>query len=367
VFGLFQAKRAIRQIEEAVLVEGNFDVVSLHARGIENVIAPLGTAFTLEQAQLIKRFTPTVTLLFDGDAAGQKAIKAAREPCFKAGLMAKAATLPDGADPDDLVRTRGVDAMRAVIKASKGLLEFMIESILDVSYVRGDASERQARAREINALLNSEDDPTVRAMARRYADEVARRLGLVNDKLVDSQMGMIDRTTFDALSRSVEQALAPRNDPRERAPKVDRDHLAEAVLGCLIDFPSLLEDPDVAARLDFLEGDAVFVVSALQQAIASEADDDAVSLDADKVLALVPASFHAFARHRLAAPVHLEPDTARSELLANAEKLKRRVYSRENAAVEREAARAEAMGSDEEALALLIEATRRAKSRRSPS
>ena len=145
------------------------------------------------------------------------AIKAAREPCFKAGLMAKAATLPDGADPDDLVRTRGVDAMRAVIKASKGLLEFMIESILDVSYVRGDASERQARAREINALLNSEDDPTVRAMARRYADEVARRLGLVNDKLVDSQMGMIDRTTFDALSRSVEQALAPKPESRERA------------------------------------------------------------------------------------------------------------------------------------------------------
>ena len=59
LFGLYQARHAIRQSEIAILVEGNFDVVSLHARGVENVVAPLGTAFTVEQAKLLKRFAVT--------------------------------------------------------------------------------------------------------------------------------------------------------------------------------------------------------------------------------------------------------------------------------------------------------------------
>src|SRR5207247_7613730 len=66
VFGLWQARSAIRREDRALLVEGNFDVVSLHARGVANVVAPLGTAFTAEQAKQIRRFSQRVTLLFDG-------------------------------------------------------------------------------------------------------------------------------------------------------------------------------------------------------------------------------------------------------------------------------------------------------------
>src|SRR6201999_822007 len=72
LFGIHQARHAIRQEENAVLVEGNFDVVSLHARGLSNVVAPLGTAFTGEQAKLLKRFAKGVVFLFDGDGAGKK-------------------------------------------------------------------------------------------------------------------------------------------------------------------------------------------------------------------------------------------------------------------------------------------------------
>jgi DNA primase len=77
LFGLWQARHEIRKRETAVLVEGNFDVVSLHARGIENVVAPLGTAFTADQARLLRRYATAVTLLFDADAAGRKAARAA--------------------------------------------------------------------------------------------------------------------------------------------------------------------------------------------------------------------------------------------------------------------------------------------------
>src|SRR4030095_3775473 len=65
LFGLYQARQSIRKHDEAILVEGNFDVVSLHARGLKSVVAPLGTAFTALQAKLLRRYAPVVTLLFD--------------------------------------------------------------------------------------------------------------------------------------------------------------------------------------------------------------------------------------------------------------------------------------------------------------
>lgn len=72
LFGIHQARQAIRDADRTIVVEGNFDVVSLHARGQKNVVAPLGTAFTPEQATQIKRLTPQIVLLFDGDAAGSR-------------------------------------------------------------------------------------------------------------------------------------------------------------------------------------------------------------------------------------------------------------------------------------------------------
>lgn len=101
VFGLYQARQAVRLNDSIVVVEGNFDVLSLHARGIKHVVAPLGTAFTEEQARSMRRFTQNVTLLFDGDSAGRRAIEASRAPCRMAGLTAKVASLPDKMDPDD--------------------------------------------------------------------------------------------------------------------------------------------------------------------------------------------------------------------------------------------------------------------------
>ncbi|RYE87371.1 MAG: DNA primase, partial [Myxococcales bacterium] len=194
VFGLYQARQPVRQAEHAVLVEGNFDVVSLHARGIRNVVAPLGTAFTPEQALAIKRFAPEVVLLFDGDAAGRKAVKAAREPCKKAGLVARAASLPEGIDPDDLSRTRGPDAVKAVIKASRGLLEHLIDVSLEAPFSGSSSEERVERLHEVVELINAEDDPAVRAIAQKFADDVAHRL-----VQRDANLGMADVTTFRAL------------------------------------------------------------------------------------------------------------------------------------------------------------------------
>src|SRR5215471_6590882 len=202
LFGLHQARQSIRQIGEAVLVEGNFDVVSLHARGITNVVAPLGTAFTGAQAKLLRRYAPVLTLLFDGDAAGKKATREARETCGTAGVVAKVAVLPGSKDPDDFVREHGPEALRAAVRAARGILEHLIEALLDETFVHGDAHERAARIREVVELIASEEDPTVRAMGLAYADGIAQRVGLPGTASFRLLREAVARALAEATQRS---------------------------------------------------------------------------------------------------------------------------------------------------------------------
>jgi DNA primase len=363
VFGLFQARQALRERQEAVVVEGNFDVVSLHARGIDNVVAPLGTAFTAEQASLIKRFAPTAVLLFDGDAAGRKATRAAREPCRKAGLTVKVAVLPPGKDPDDLAREKGPAAVEGVIRAARDMLEHLVASALDESFARADAPERAGRLREVAELLRGEDDPVVRDMMRSYVDAVVGQLSLVGRQFGPNE---IDGVTFQTLAREVEQTLRRPAElgPEAAAPPPPLDRLHERVLGALLDFPALLDDPGVCTALGHLNGESVLAVAAIRRA-ASRGPD--LGLDADEFLAHLPPSVHAFARKRLAAPVHQALDAARDEVLANAEKIRRRALTQEIRLDARESARVQASGDDDEAFALLREISERARQkRRSP-
>ncbi|HSO36506.1 MAG TPA: DNA primase, partial [Labilithrix sp.] len=161
LFGIHQARHSIRQEELAVLVEGNFDVVSLHALGITNVVAPLGTAFTTDQAKLLKRSAPDIVFLFDGDAAGRKAARLSREAVRAAGLSARVADLPNGIDPDELARTKGKQAVVDLLASAKGLLEALIQMSLDESFTQADAYEKQARIAFVAKLIAEEDDPMV--------------------------------------------------------------------------------------------------------------------------------------------------------------------------------------------------------------
>ncbi len=331
LFGLFQARHAIRQEELAVLVEGNFDVVSLHARGLANVVAPLGTAFTIDQAKLLKRFAATVVFLFDGDAAGKKAVRASRDPAREAGLTTKVATLPEGADPDDFVRSKGEDALTDVIKQSKGMLEFSLETLLDTSFASADAFERAARVDQISKLLAAEDDPLVRSMAKGYADQLAARLDLQRSP-----------EAFRALEQKVKKALAeagPRKAPtshvigpqsRWKSGPVGAAFRRE-IVGALIEFPALMEDPDAAECFPMLEGNSARAVAALAECLAAlgTAESSENRLDSEAFIAKIPAEIQGFASERLAAPQHDSIESARATLLINANKLKTAVLSRE--------------------------------------
>ncbi|MCE7041967.1 DNA primase [Dyadobacter sp. CY312] len=131
LYGIYQAKNAIRQQEHCYLVEGYTDVVSLHQAGIENVVASSGTSLTTEQIRLIGRFTPNITILYDGDVAGIKAALRGLDLVLEEGLNVSIVLFPDGDDPDSYVRKVGAEAFKEYLrKASKDFITFKTETLL---------------------------------------------------------------------------------------------------------------------------------------------------------------------------------------------------------------------------------------------
>jgi DNA primase len=355
VFGLYQARQALRTADRATIVEGNFDVLSLHARGIKTAVAPLGTAFTVEQARAIRRFTPNVTLLFDPDEAGRRAVRAARDVCRDAGLVASVATLAAGMDPDELVRKEGAERARLVIDAAQPIISYLMEERLDENFKRNDPATQSRKIQEVIDLIKSEDDPTLRSLAEQHADQLASRLNLG------------DARTISALKRNLTAALAPapagehktgRAEPPHRARSRDqREELALELLGALLDFPELLDGPEAEQAAVVLDGEAAMALAALRQARQEEAWDPEV------MLAKAAAPIHAFALARWAAPRHERLADAKAELVGNLRKLLSLEWSREKEEVLSDLERAQKTGDVERENSLLRRIQDRARER----
>lgn len=129
LYGLYEARAAIREADTIVMVEGYMDAIALAQAGIGNVVANLGTALTEEQLRLARRFAAQVVVFFDGDRAGQAAAVRAFEVAARAGVWVSGAFLPDGEDPDSFVRGRGAEATRALLGAAVALEDFFFDSI----------------------------------------------------------------------------------------------------------------------------------------------------------------------------------------------------------------------------------------------
>ncbi|HWK43871.1 MAG TPA: DNA primase [Stellaceae bacterium] len=152
LYGLAQARAATARIGEVIVTEGYMDVIALHRAGFETAVAPLGTALTEEQLVLLWKLAAEPILCFDGDAAGQRAAARALDralPGLQPGRSLRFAILPEGEDPDTLVRKFGAAAMRGVLDAAKPLAETLwtLESTLrpiDTPERRADLDARLA-------------------------------------------------------------------------------------------------------------------------------------------------------------------------------------------------------------------------------
>ncbi len=132
LYGIFQAKQSIRQEDVCYLTEGYTDVISLHQAGIKNVVASSGTSLTTEQIRLIARFTPNITILYDGDVAGIKAGLRGLNIALEEGIEVKVVALPQSEDPDSYVKRIGAtDFKKFIDENSRPFLSFLTKVLLE--------------------------------------------------------------------------------------------------------------------------------------------------------------------------------------------------------------------------------------------
>ncbi len=142
LFGLHAARPAWTRKGRAILVEGNFDVISLHHAGFTETVAPLGTALTVEQVEILRRLAPMVILCLDGDKAGRAAALRAI-PLLAGAVDARVARLPDGEDPDSFVRKRGAAALDEILRKAQPAVEYFLDELW---YRTDQSADRRAAA-----------------------------------------------------------------------------------------------------------------------------------------------------------------------------------------------------------------------------
>ena len=170
LYGLGQAKKSIRLSKSAVICEGNLDVLSCMQAGIGEIVAPLGTAFTHDQARLIMRLANSVTLLFDGDSAGRKATVKAAILAENVGLTVKSVNLPPDSDPADILMAQGPLALKKIVQSPINIFSYLLDFLISAkSDISGEAQEEALE--ELTPYLNAVGSDVRReAYLRQLAD-----------------------------------------------------------------------------------------------------------------------------------------------------------------------------------------------------
>lgn len=223
LYGLHTAKNAIRRTERALLVEGYFDVVRLVGNGIEEVVAPLGTALTSDQAALLAKYTRNVFLLYDSDKAGLKATFRSGDELLTQGASVRVVTLPDGEDPDTFVQKFGRDALEEQLDQAIDVFERKVQLLQRGGWFSDLHRRRQAIDRLL-PTIRAAIDPLTRDM---YIGRAAEASGIDRQVLAEEagepagQRPRSNRwssapapTAARALSAAAEAQRTPRRVPR---------------------------------------------------------------------------------------------------------------------------------------------------------
>ncbi|MEG0722838.1 MAG: DNA primase [Akkermansia sp.] len=174
VFGLDRARKSIAKNGCVLVCEGQMDVIACHEAGIDFAVAPLGTAFTQEHANLLKRQTSRILLCFDGDKAGMSASDRAFRILASTGLDVYLVDLPLGEDPDSMIGRVGKDAFLDLIKKARPFFEIRLERATTQGFL-GNATDSATLARDMVELLSHMKDPMARDLA---TTDVATRMGM---------------------------------------------------------------------------------------------------------------------------------------------------------------------------------------------
>jgi DNA primase len=198
LFGLDRAKKSILKEKTAIICEGQIDAIACHENGIENAIAPLGTACTSQHAKILKRYTPLIVLCYDADNAGVKACERAFRELTPEGLSVKVGELPPGDDPDTFLKNHGVDAFREKIDNAVDFFDFKIATARKSGRMES-VEGRTELTRECTDLLAVMGDHAARDQ---QINLVASLLGVGSSTLRES-IGTASRKAKAQASRAV--------------------------------------------------------------------------------------------------------------------------------------------------------------------
>ncbi|HLT05914.1 MAG TPA: DNA primase [Cyclobacteriaceae bacterium] len=224
LYGMFQAKQAMRQMDNCYLVEGYTDVISLHLSGIENVVASSGTSLTENQIKLIKRFTDNVTVLYDGDPAGIKASLRGIDMLLEGGLNVKAVVFPEGEDPDSYSRKVGSQTFKNYLQEqAKDFLSFKIA--LYAKEIETDPIQRAEVTRQVIQSIGKIPDPLIRAA---YIKETSKLLEVEEDVIHIELNKLLFKKKKDHFSKPVDGV--PESPLEDLLPQAKKEGLSSAKL-----------------------------------------------------------------------------------------------------------------------------------------
>jgi DNA primase len=214
LFALDRAKKSILKEKTVILCEGQIDAISCHEQGVENAIAPLGTAFTSQHARILKRYAQTAVLCFDADLAGMKACERAFRELAPEGLSVKVVELPAGDDPDTFLKAHGVEGFRKEIAEARDFFDFKIEAGRKSGRLE-TAEGRTEMTRDCTELLAVMGDYAARDQ---QINVVASMLG-VGSSTLRQNIGLASRKA---------RAMAERTSTREN-PNQPEEEFIEAI------------------------------------------------------------------------------------------------------------------------------------------
>jgi DNA primase len=267
LYGLHAALEAIRKTGRAVIVEGNFDVLALHQAGIDEAVAPMGTALTVEQIGALGKLARSVTVVFDGDTAGQRAAQKAVPLFVEADVDGRVARLPAGVDPDDFVRGKlegstggGADAFRRLVDGARPMLDQFIQDSADDASIEG----KVATLDRVAELLVRVRNPTRREL---YAGQLAGVLAMTTQQVTRALREAAAKAHKPVATPTQSPGAAPANAPVAPA-KLPPEELHLMVL--LARYPELFPSPEAARAAELLVHPALRRLHRAAQAVMAQ-------------------------------------------------------------------------------------------------
>lgn len=198
LYGLNFAKDAIRDNDCVAVVEGYLDFIIPYQEGFQNIVASLGTALTVEQVRLLKRYTHNIVMVYDGDAAGQMAALRSLDIFIEEDVLVKVASLPEGFDPDSFVRKYGVAAFKDLIKNADSLFDYKLK----ILKLRFSSKEAEGKAKISAEMLATIKKFTNAVLRTEYIKKLSNDLN-VNESALKEDLGKVKEDKVNLLQKSV--------------------------------------------------------------------------------------------------------------------------------------------------------------------